>query len=89
MPAEIIVLQKYDLDLLTNFGFYSVNDPIHAPKENMQWCNVIVLQAGGNSDYPMQILIQHTIGNIPYINIRFAVNKSYGDWYTFASTNTE
>ena len=80
----MIISEDTDLNTIVDVGFYSVKNPINAPSGYVNWCNVIVLQAGGNTAYPMQILIRHSTGNIPYICIRLAMENVFSDWYTFA-----
>ena len=80
----MIISDRTDLNTIVDVGFYSVNNPINAPSGYTDWCNVIVLQAGGNITYPMQILIKHSQGNTPYICIRIATKNVFSDWHTFA-----
>lgn len=87
MPRYMIILsEKTDLNTIVDVGFYSVNNPVNAPSGYVGWCNIIVMQAGGNPKYPMQILLRHSSGVTPYICVRIAVNNIFSNWHVFTPT---
>ena len=89
MDQKMIVSTGTDLNTIVDAGFYSVNNPVNAPSGYVGWCNIIVMQAGGNPEYPMQILLRHSSNVTPYICVRIAVNNIFSNWHVFTPTATD
>ena len=82
LSSSMITLNEYDLDLLNKFGFYSVNKPLHAPEEILDWwVDIIVLNTGGTDAYALQILIPHVSVVKPDIYIRISAASEWKNWY--------
>lgn len=89
MDQKMIVSSGTDLNTIVDVGFYSVNNPVNAPSGYVGWCDIIVMQAGGNPEFPMQILLRHSSGVAPYICVRIAVNNIFSNWHVFTPTETD
>lgn len=84
----MIVSTGTDLNTITNVGFYSVNNPVNAPSGYIGWCNIIVMRAGDNPEFTMQILLRHASNVTPYICVRIATSNVFSNWHVFTPTTT-
>lgn len=79
-----------DLNTINKVGFYSINNPVNAPSEILDWwVDMIVLNTGGTDTYVMQMLIPHVKNIKPDIYIRVSTNSTWDGWYKFSATSVE
>ena len=82
---RMIISSGTDLNTIVKVGLYSVNNPKNAPVGCAAgWSNIIVLQAGGNIEFPTQILIHHDISTEINIYVRIAQQSNFTKWYKFS-----
>lgn len=88
MNQKMIVSTGTDLNTIIDTGFYSVNNPVNAPSGYVGWCNIIVMRAGDNPEFPMQILLRQASNVTPYICVRIATSNVFSNWHVFTPTTT-
>ena len=88
MNQKMIVSTGTDLNTIIDTGFYSVYNPVNAPSGYDGWCNIIVMRAGNNPEFPMQILLRQSANVTPYICVRIATSNVFSNWHVFTPTTT-
>ena len=90
LNSRMNVSDGSDLNTINKVGFYSINNPVNAPSEILDWwVDMIVLNTGGTDTYVMQMLIPHVKNIKPDIYIRVSTNSTWGGWYKFSATSVE
>lgn len=88
MDQKMIVSTGTDLNTIVDVGFYSVMNPVNAPSGYVGWCNIIVMRAGDNPEYPMQILLRQASNVTITICVRIATSNVFSNWHVFTPTTT-